>query len=320
MADVMIRHSRGQVSVKLPPRRAHTVRLALTPAEKTLYRDVSDFVRHALREGRGTGARKLTLGVLQREIGSSPMAVVATLEKLAEQPAWQADRPHLRQLAEQAAAIREWAKADALQKLIHSAGEDKLLIFTHFQATLNALAERLAALGVDFIPYHGGLTTQQKDEAIRHFETDGRILLSTEAAGEGRNLQFCHVMVNVDLPWNPQRIEQRVGRIHRVGQTKRVEIFNLSAQGTIEDYLLHILDRKLNMFELVIGEMEMILGYLTEEQDFEELLLEVWLNSEDDSALETSMSELGDQLVEAREQMRRVQQFDETLFGEDFTA
>ncbi|UCC51614.1 MAG: hypothetical protein JSV68_21315, partial [Anaerolineaceae bacterium] len=143
---------------------------------------------------------------------------------------------------------------------------------------------------------------------------------STEAAGEGRNLQFCHVMINFDLPWNPQRIEQRVGRIHRIGQTKQVEIFNLSAQGTIEDYMLNILDRKLNMFELVIGEMEMILGYLTQERDFEEMLLEVWLNSQDEASLETGMDELGDRLVQAREKMSKVQEFDETLFGEDFTA
>jgi SNF2 family DNA or RNA helicase len=320
LADVMIRHSRGQVDVKLPPRRAHTIRLMPTPEEQVLYQNVSQFVRQTLAEGRNKGARKLTLSILQREIGSSPMAVVKTLRKLAKQETWQKERPYLQQLIAQAEAITDWAKADALQKIIQSAGQDRILIFTHFQATLDALAKRLAAMGVDFIPYHGGLTTQQKDEAVRRFEEEGQILLSTEAAGEGRNLQFCHVMVNFDLPWNPQRIEQRVGRIHRVGQQKRVDIFNLSAQGTIEDYLLNILDRKLNMFELVIGEMEMILGYLTKEQDFEDMLLEVWLNSQDETSLEMGMDELGDRLAQARDKMSKVQEFDETLFGEDFAA
>ena len=320
LADVMIRHSRGQVNVKLPPRRAHTIRLTLSPAEQSLYQNVSSFVRRVLQEGRDKGARKLTLGVLQREIGSSAMAVTQTLHKMADQPAWKAHQTELRALTAKAAAITDWAKADALLKILQTAGQDRVLIFTHFQATLEALAERLTAAGIDFIPYHGGLTIQQKDEAIRRFEEEGRVLLSTEAAGEGRNLQFCHIMVNFDLPWNPQRIEQRVGRIHRVGQTKQVEIFNLSAQGTIEDYLLNILDRKLNMFELVIGEMEMILGYLTQEQDFEEMLLEVWLNSADEADLESSMDELGDRLLVARDTMHRIQTFDETLFGEDFTA
>ncbi|MCP5099819.1 MAG: DEAD/DEAH box helicase, partial [Chloroflexi bacterium] len=320
LADVMIRHSRGQVDVKLPPRRAHTIRLTPSPAEQTLYQNVSQFVRRSLAEGSSKGARKLTLSILQREIGSSPMAVVKTLRKLAKQKTWQSEWQQLTQLADEAEAITSWAKAEALQKLIQSAGQDKVLIFTHFQATLNALAERLTAMGADFIPYHGGLTTKQKDDAIRRFEEEGQILLSTEAAGEGRNLQFCHIMINFDLPWNPQRIEQRVGRIHRVGQANRVEIFNLSAQGTIEDYLLNILDRKLNMFELVIGEMEMILGYLTEDQDFEEMLLEVWLTSEDEAELETGMDELGNRLGQARQKMSKVQAFDETLFGEDFTA
>lgn len=320
LADVMVRHSRGQVNVKLPPRRAHTVRLVPTAAEQALYQDVSSFVRRSIRETGSSGARKLTAGILQREIGSSPMAVVGTLRKLAVQPAWQRQRPELLALAEQAESVTGWAKAEALDKIIESSAQDRLLIFTHFRATLDALAERLAVMDVPFILYHGSLTIEQKDEAIRRFEREGRILLSTEAAGEGRNLQFCHVMVNFDMPWNPQRIEQRVGRIHRVGQTERVEIFNLTAQGTIEDYLLHILDRKLNMFELVIGEMEMILGYMTEEKDFEEMLLEVWLQSQDEASLETGMSELGERLVEARQKMRRVQEFDEILLGEDFSA
>lgn len=320
LADVMIRHSRGQVNVKLPPRRAHTMRLALSPPEQRLYQNVSYFVRQVLQEERDSGARKLTLTILQREIGSSATAVSHTLRKLAGQPAWKAHKARLLALAGEADAVSDWAKADALLKILQSAGKEHVLIFTHFQATLDALAKRLTAAGIDFILYHGGLTIQQKDEAIRRFEEEGHVLLSTEAAGEGRNLQFCHIMVNFDLPWNPQRIEQRVGRIHRVGQTERVEIFNLSAEGTVEDYLLNILDRKLNMFELVIGEMEMILGYLTEEQDFEEMLLEVWLHSDDESALDAGMGELGDRLLAARDTMRRVQTFDDTLFGEDFAA
>jgi SNF2 family DNA or RNA helicase len=260
------------------------------------------------------------LRILQREIGSSPAAARHTLQAVAEKPAWQAYRSELHDLAERAAAITSWAKLDALQQLIQTAGKDKLIIFTHFRATLEALAEHLTIMDTDFVLYHGGMSVRQKDEAICQFEEEGQILLSTEAAGEGRNLQFCHVMINFDLPWNPQRIEQRVGRIHRVGQEERVEIFNLSAEGTIEDYLLDILDRKLNMFELVIGEMEMILGHMTEQRDFEEMLLEVWLNSPDEESLASSMAELGDELVSARRAMQKAQEHDEALFGEDFAT
>jgi hypothetical protein len=74
------------------------------------------------------------------------------------------------------------------------------------------------------------------------------------------------------------------------------------------------------MFELVIGEMDMIMGYMTQEQEFEEMLLEVWLNSQDETNLETGMTQLGDEMVSARKKMHKIQSFDETLFGEDFTA
>ena len=92
------------------------------------------------------------------------------------------------------------------------------------------------------------------------------MLISTEAGGEGRNLQFCNGIINYDLPWNPMAIEQRIGRIHRVGQERDVHIFNLEAKDTIESYILELLDKKINMFELVVGEVDMILGDLNEEE------------------------------------------------------
>ena len=90
------------------------------------------------------------------------------------------------------------------------------------------------------------------------------MLLSTGAGGEGRNLQFADTVVNFDLPWNPMRIEQRVGRVHRIGQTEDVFVFNFCQAGTVEEQLLRVLHDKINMFELVVGEMDAILGTLDE--------------------------------------------------------
>ena len=174
--------------------------------------------------------------------------------------------------------------------------------------------------GIPFALYHGGLTTRQKDQAIQDFHADLPVLLSTEAAGEGRNLQFCRVLVNFDLPWNPLRIEQRVGRIHRIGQTQPVDIFNLAAKATIEEYVLGILDRKLNMFELVIGEIDMILGQLADERDFEELVVEIWAQAQTDEQLAAGMVALGDALVAARTAYEQMKEYDEALFGEDFST
>jgi SNF2 family DNA or RNA helicase len=331
MADVMVRHGRGQVAVQLPPRRAQTVRLPLAPDERALYDDVSAFVRARLAPSSDAGeddgavlpaAHRFTLRTLQREIGSSPLAAYSTLLKMARHDALAPYREDLLALADRAAEVHTWSKADALEKLLlaHVAADEKLIIFTHFRATLDLLADRLRDMGVDFVLYHGGLSASAKDETIRRFEREARVLLSTEAAGEGRNLQFCRTMVNFDLPWNPMRIEQRVGRIHRVGQTRPVQIFNLAAEGTVEDYILNVLDRKLSMFELVIGEMDMILGQMGDERDFEEIIMELWTQARDTDEASAAFEQLGDTLAQAREAHQRTQEYDEALFGEDFTA
>lgn len=182
------------------------------------------------------------------------------------------------------------------------------------------LAERLRGLGLSFVTYHGEMDMRSKNQAIEDFEQRARVLLSTEAAGEGRNLQFCRTMVKFDIPWNPMRIEQRVGRIHRIGQTRDVRIYNLSARGTVEDYMLEILDQKLNMFELVIGEMDMILGQLSDERDFEDLLLNIWVQAQSAEELRDGFKQLGDALVQARQAHQKTQEYDEALFGEDFSA
>jgi SNF2 family DNA or RNA helicase len=341
LADVMVRHARGQVGVQLPPRRAHTVRLRLGPEERALYDDVSDFVRSCIRatapseppeeeeepydvEAVLPAVHRFTLRTLQREIGSSPAAVRPTLMRLAERPEMARHSEMLLGLADRASSVQSWAKGEALQQLLLSQlGSDKrekLIVFTHFRATLELLADLLRRIGVDFVLYHGQLSRTEKDAAIRRFEQSAQVLLSTEAAGEGRNLQFCRMMLNFDLPWNPQRIEQRIGRIHRVGQTRPVEIFNLSAEGTVEDYILEILDRKLNMFELVIGEMDMILGYLEDERDFEGIVLDVWTKARTPEEAAADFERLGDALTHARDAYQRTREYDEALFGDDFTA
>jgi hypothetical protein len=99
-----------------------------------------------------------------------------------------------------------------------------------------------------------------------------------------------------------------------------VDIFNLAAQGTIEEHVLDILDRKLNMFELVIGEMDMILGQLSDERDFEEIITEIWSQAQSAEDLSAGMTALGDKLVEAHRAYQDMKEYDDALFGEDFST
>ena len=87
-----------------------------------------------------------------------------------------------------------------------------------------------------------------------------QILISTEAGGEGRNFQFCHVLVNYDLPWNPMRVEQRIGRVDRIGQDHPVIICNLWVKGTVEERVLDVLEHRIRLFEETVGGLDPILG------------------------------------------------------------
>ncbi len=107
-------------------------------------------------------------------------------------------------------------------------------------------------------------------------------------------------MINFDLPWNPMQIEQRLGRIHRIGQDHDVVLTNLVGRGTIEDHILDLLHTKLNLFELVVGELDMVLGRIGEEFMFEDAVFDAHVGSVDDAELLARLERLGSALVEAR--------------------
>jgi superfamily II DNA/RNA helicase len=113
--------------------------------------------------------------------------------------------------------------------------------------------------GISSVPFRGGFKRGKKDWMKELFQNHAQVLIATEAGGEGINLQFCSHMINYDLPWNPMRLEQRIGRIHRLGQKNDVHIYNLATKHTVEEHILKLLYEKINLFERVIGELDEIL-------------------------------------------------------------
>jgi superfamily II DNA/RNA helicase len=140
--------------------------------------------------------------------------------------------------------------------------DEKVVVFSYFRATLNYLAERLAAAGVHAIVLSGGPEVD-KGAVLEQFRGPAgpRVMLSSEVGSEGIDLQFCRVMVNYDLPWNPMRVEQRIGRLDRLGQeAKKITIWNLFYKGTIDDRIYRRLHERLQIFERALGGLEEILG------------------------------------------------------------
>ena len=183
-----------------------------------------------------------------------------------------------------------------------AAHDEKAVVFTHYRGLLRYVAARLRKDRASLALFHGAMTADDKDEAVEKFRGSARVLLSTDAGSEGRNLQFARRIVNYDLPWNPMKIEQRIGRVHRMGQTRDVIVVSYTLQDTIEDDLLQIIERKLGMFQLIVGEVELILGKLRVEKK----LAEMFLASRNDAELKERMAEFGQEIDSMRTDYRQV--------------
>jgi superfamily II DNA or RNA helicase len=131
--------------------------------------------------------------------------------------------------------------------------DEKLLIFTEHRDTLNSLAKRLEEKGYTVATIHGGMDVDSRKQAQRQFRTRAKVMVATDAAGEGINLQFCRYLINWDIPWNPNRLEQRMGRIHRYGQADEVWVYNLVAQNTREGAVLQKVLSKLDIMREQMG-------------------------------------------------------------------
>jgi SNF2 family DNA or RNA helicase len=317
LAEVMVRNRRNTVGLHFTRRRARTESLPLSTAERALYDDVAAVVRQQLA-GEGGGTQRMAMIALQRALGSSSQAAAGTLQRLAQQPRLPDDRrQQLAALAARAAALDQSVKADRLLGILDEF-PDKMVIFTQFRATQEMLRRRLEEAGHSLAVFHGGLTRLEKEAAVARFRGPARLLLATESGSEGRNLQFAHAICNFDLPWNPMKIEQRIGRLSRIGQTHDVYVFNLVASQTVEAAVLHLLEAKLSMFELVIGEIDMILGNLEDDREFEDLVADLWAQSHDADDFAARMEDLGNRLVAAKEAYFQQRAHDDRLFGTRF--
>ncbi|MAE71873.1 MAG: hypothetical protein CME06_15580 [Gemmatimonadetes bacterium] len=315
LSDVMIRNRRSTVGIKLPPRRAAIYHLKAEPDEQEVYDDITSYIRDELGTGHADRIRLLTLVTLQREATSSPAALSKTLRTMAERPDLAGKgAERLRSLAGIAAGISsETRKVRAVYEILDKF-PGKFIIYTDFLETMSQLQRLLIERGESVEIFHGGLASMHaRSETLRRFRDEARILISTQSGGEGLNLQFCHQLINFDLPWNPMRVEQRIGRLHRLGQEQPVNIINLSLEGTIEARILDILAHKIRMFELVIGELDLILGELGEQQSFEQIVRELFLSVHDESGMEEGFRSLADRFEQARHRIHHIREADRIL-------
>ena len=313
LGEVMIRNTRAQSGLRLPPRFVTTVVVTPSPEEHALYQRIVELLRASAEKG---GERRAS-SLLLLEAGSSPQAVRSTVEKMGDGERDPEFLLGLAEVARLASRVAATSKGQALIELL-SAHREQALVFSRFRQTLAFLDGLLCAAGIPHVTFHGGLDGAAKREALEAFRGGARVLLASDVGGEGQNLQFCHLLVNFDLPWNPMLIEQRIGRLHRFGQTEEVQVYNLCARGTVEERVLDVLDRRVHLFELVVGEMDMVLGNLADERDLEERILALYAAARSEAEIDRGFDALTDELLRARGAYEKTRALDEALFGKDF--
>lgn len=287
LADVMVRNRRDACGLNLPRRRAAIYYVEPSQLEKTLYEEVSAYVRNEFKKEHlketGVKTHMLSLIILQREVTSTPEAVRRTLLRIAGRKQYpETIRNNLIRFSEKASAIGVPTKVRALRDILERYHGHRFVVFSEYVASAEYIAACLRKWGWSVQVLSGMYRTDQRALILEEFRnTASSVLVSTEVGGTGLNLQKdCSHLVNYDLPWNPMRVEQRIGRIDRIGQRRETCVFNLATRGTIEEQVIDILAKKLRMFELVIGEVNVILGELGAGKNFERLVLEAWLDSE----------------------------------------
>ncbi|NNF08355.1 MAG: DEAD/DEAH box helicase, partial [Candidatus Eisenbacteria bacterium] len=314
--SVMIRTTRAKTNIRFPSRSVEIASFELSPGERKLYEAVTAFVRERFSDQDRVQFLKwqFVSMVLQKEIGSSVAAASHTLGRARKDPRYQTHWKDLERLYQLGEEVTEHSKLNGLLDILGRENE-KVIVFTQFKSTMSFLAQELKKAGYSTSSFHGGLTALEKEASIQAFRGDKQILISTEAGGEGRNLQFCRIVVNYDLPWNPMKIEQRIGRVHRLGQTGDIQIYNFSTEGTLESHVLEILHRKINMFHLVIGEMDMILGEYSDHQTFEGNVFQIWAGAKGRNEIERKFRDLGDRMALNKRRYEAVKRLDEEIFG-----
>jgi len=299
--DVMIRHRRSNTLTELPSRKLYNMEIQLGAKETHFYHKVVDLSRKIYHHYDKKTLGIVTLILLLRENSSSPQAVLSTLKNSILPKLLPEDQKECLELIQLGEQIKITTKMKhLLNEIKHS--NDQCIVYSEFHSTIDALETYLKDNGIEVVTFSGSLNARNKEKSLDIFKSgNAQVFLSTEAGGQGINLQFCHKLYHFDLPWNPMKIEQRIGRIHRFGQKQNVSIFTLPTSGTIDEYLLYILTSKINLFEMIVGELDTVLSYMKEsDETLETTIGKIILDSSTSADVEKKLRKIGDELIIAR--------------------
>ena len=310
LRQVMIRNRRIETGIKFVDRKVDTRLLQGTKEELELYAKTEEFIKQEYAHT----SHKLVLMQYQRMLCSSHFALQHALKKRLKEERT-TNEPFIKELIHICETIGDGSKIQFLRKLLDKI-DDKLIIFTQFIETQKHIAQLVSDMGNKPSIFNGTMSLDDKDKAIQQFKTEGyNVLICTDAGAEGRNLQFAHLLLNFDLPWNPMKVEQRIGRIHRIGQKHDVVIMNIGVNETIDAYIMETLFKKIGLFEVAVGEMDLILSQAELSMGFEDKLFHIIIEAKDKRDLQYRLDLLGKDIEKAKQLTSQIKNFHEKTFA-----
>lgn len=292
---VMVRNTRKNTELDQTSRKIETIWVDFSKKERNFYKQLNESIQPL------STFAKITL---LRELCSSREACYLSLQKMGkEQETKKLVLPLMNEIEE----LPHHSKAEKVIELIENHKDEKIIIFTEYRATQLYLQWYLQQHNITSVPFRGGFKSGKKDWMRQLFQDHAQTLIATEAGGEGINLQFCNIMINYDLPWNPMRLEQRIGRIHRYGQERDVFIYNFAIKNTVEEHIMTLLYEKINLFEQVIGQLDDILAEL-EINNLESEIFSIFTNSSSHGEVKIKLDNLSSIIKDKNNELQKEEQ------------
>jgi len=265
LEEVMIRRKRSETGINYKKRIPKIVPVELTEQEKKIYDKTCELLKEQYFSATGNQINgRLIVFALLPKVTSSSKSAIESLTRIAEDEKY---HYKTRQFAKEILGDYQDLKVDSkmeammniIKKKLTENPKEKILIYTKHPTTVDYMVENLMPYGLKITEFKGGLSRDEKYEKIMEFKDKSQIMICTDAGAEGLNLQFCKTLINYDLPWNPMSVEQRIGRLDRIGQQNDMEIYSLATKGTMEEYVVDLIINKMCCVGLVIGELPIIL-------------------------------------------------------------
>ncbi|MFC1685482.1 DEAD/DEAH box helicase [Nanoarchaeota archaeon] len=313
LGEVMVRRMKKEISGIVDIKRIPKIQsVVLTKEEKEVYKSVLNLlVNHYKDFNENPINTTLATYAILPKITSSTRSATEFLENIFKNPKYSVKTRDLaRFLIKEFKDLKKDTKInvllDVVSEIVKNSKKTKILLYTKHPATLKSISEALKKRKFRIVEFQGGLSPVEKNTRIKEFENKAQIMVSTDTGAEGLNLQFCNNLINYDLPWNPMAVEQRIGRLDRIGQKKDIKVYNLATKDTMEEHVVDLIINKMCCIGMVMGELPILLfnmgldskGVLGTSK-FEEKLMYAFLDSKNNlDNFESTVKKIGDGIAQ----------------------